>query len=394
MKRRFEQQLKFQRRQEPDDYLQGLLNRVPARQIAVGQNNPPTPFADGSFSTVVKCQWCKKRSKFYFDKAGGGTEHKFQRWAQSQVPNKQQMICDNCDEKGKPPHGKFLSSICSEKDKPLRIINETLWEIIVTYVFPECYLAEIRLIAQHELTMDRRVHMNDWTPTFDQHPASYILDPRMYVGLDCPYCRNGPPTRGRLCRHIKNLRKRHYQSYMLIKAVKDIHIYGPIYLPGQARALGLTRREVEETIQDYERSVYPPRQPNVILDWRENDSSDDSEDSEELAIPRNRGRHLRNRHIRYKPPGAESRLPMCWNCNEVICMGNLPARCARCRINTMCESCGINTHDAQTWAGEPELYPACQSCRRKHRRGAAQTRETWERSVRQRSEGSPSTTQP
>ena len=42
-------QLQYQRRQEPEDFIRGILRRVPQQQVAKKKFSPVTPFEDGSF---------------------------------------------------------------------------------------------------------------------------------------------------------------------------------------------------------------------------------------------------------------------------------------------------------------------------------------------------------
>jgi len=252
-------------------------------------------------------------------------------------------------------------------------------------------MAELCAILEQELPTESVQHL---IRTFKEDPTFFILDQKMWLGIDCPYCRNEPPPQNHpICRHVRNLRKRQYQNHMLVEAIKG----GFAHLPGIARSLGMTRREVEEGIEYYERTTdqsqlteLPARSLNAhgiltLESWKENSSSDDSSDfSNDRPARTDQTSRGRTYYTRRDTPSGQMRLPGCSNCDRIIDTDNLPVKCGRCQIEKMCTGCGINTHDAQTWAGEPESYPACQSCRRKHRKRAEHAREVQDRVTRMR----------
>ena len=162
--------------------------------------------------------------------------------------------------------------------------------------------------------------------------------------------------------HIKDLRTRQFQHHMLVDAIKE----GFAHLPGIARSLGMSRREVEEQIEAYERRV-PVRQSRLVLNaWVESSSSDDESSGLLFGSTRNR----RGPRSYSRPPYDQHvglHLPRCSGCERAIDTDNLPVKCARCLIDKMCIGCGITTPDAGV-TDSSVLFPACQSCRRKKSR--------------------------
>ena len=292
------------------------VNQLPIRRTRVG---PPTPFEDGTFSTVMKCEWCNRLSKFYFDERNGGKEHKFHDWISKRVLNRRQMICDVCNERKVPPHAKFLAQNCSERRKALWFIDDVTWDIIATFTYQNCSLARVCAnLAKSE------IHYHPNIASYQEHPITYMLDTRTWVGIMCPYC-NDATAYDPLCKHTSALRERQYQHHMLIGYIED----GKVHLPGIARILGMTREEVEDQVEEYEKH-YPNRRS--ILNqrpWRDDSDSDDQLEPPESSRIRDRpGPNYAQR----REAGEELRLPRCPNCDRCVTPNNLPASCARCGI--------------------------------------------------------------
>ena len=110
-----------------DSTFHDTTNQVVPLPAGRTQASPPTPFEDGTYSTIVKCAWCSRRSKFFYDRPDGGEEHKFRDWIEGRVVNRRQIICDACNARGIPPHGKFFARVCSEGNKTLWFIDEAMW---------------------------------------------------------------------------------------------------------------------------------------------------------------------------------------------------------------------------------------------------------------------------
>jgi hypothetical protein len=190
--------------------------------------NPPTPFANGIYSTLIKCAWCQRRDDFFFDKVDGGTQHKFRDWTTGRVLNRWQIVCDPCNARGRPPHYGRFKHPC---------LPPSIWELVMLFTYEQC--------AEAQDCLERHTMAPGYGPsslTFRESPLNYVHDSRMYEGLYCHVfnCNSRSPHTG-LCIHIEDLRRRFYRRQVQ-RDVDNTVTEGTI--SPALQALGMNRTDI------------------------------------------------------------------------------------------------------------------------------------------------------
>ena len=195
--------------------------------------NPPTPFANGIYSTLIKCAWCDRRDDFLFNMPDGGTQHRFQDWTTGRVSNRWQIVCDQCNARGRPPHYGRFKHACL----PLSI-----WDQILPFAYKAC--------GEAQICLERHIMAPGHGPsslTFRESPLNFIHDSRMYEGLYCHVrnCNTISPHTG-LCMHIEDIRRRMYRRQVQRDVDSSV---GTGNISPALRALGMTRADISEYLR-------------------------------------------------------------------------------------------------------------------------------------------------
>ena len=292
-------------------------------------------------ATIIKCTWCKHRSRFLFDDPDGGTEHRFNDWITKRVQNRWQLICDKCNTRGRPPHSDYYT-------KHVGVFPKVVWDMIVIYTYEECNKAD---------ECSRRTTTYPILPclrTFQEHPLSYINDSRMWSGMVCLLCL-GTTNRTRvfasgLCSHIQELRRENYQRRAQIKLTRA---FCTGTMTPALQSLGMVQQDVEAhmILASYHRGQLQPC-GEVLTTFMMETLEDLSEDSGPEPFDWNEAEEIQRKTKRI----IEEHLPKTWclNCNRATGPDNRGRKCMRCKVSKMCVECTKFCPNNQ--------FPTCRRC--------------------------------
>ena len=350
-------------------------------------------------SAEIRCGWCKRRGEFIYNLEQYDERFSPRNWKQLRAYEPSTILCNECYNRGCPPHIKYLNHIGRDSfaviGGNLEMVAEFAFQIYAKYSREQ--LAQMRADPTY----------NEDFPPSKRRSATEMGRRRLY-GLEtvgqsidliynwltatCPTCDDDRPDDG--CNHRK--------PSMLIMGERGVTVSFDDDSPN-LRQIGMSHfclhtglRSLKERVLD----LFNNRGPDLYFEldmnsaWQAAGYADPEEPGAQQSMHlRNSQRHrFPRRDIYVIEPGIDNRfvhiltefyarnsvmdtppLEPCKNCGRPTNMSgynNRPLACAVCNRNLMCMGCANDGADNGRDVLNPQCYPCKFSYRGYYTRGS------------------------